>query len=50
MKGVNSRGLLYWNLINTGKLLMQRLNVKQETASNLIIIRPDFFHLKTFAK
>ncbi len=35
-----------WNLINTGRLLRTRFNNK----ANIFIIKPDFMHLKTFAR
>lgn len=39
-----------WNLIDTGKLLVKKLSKNCDHVANVIIIRADHFHLKTFAK
>ena len=39
-----------WNLIDTGKLLLKKFAKSYDHVANIILIRADHFHLKTFAK
>ena len=50
VKSFNSRDFVEWNLVKTGNLFYNRFNSIEQTQSNVIVIRADFFHLKTFAK
>lgn len=40
----------HWNLIETGEIIKSKFSSNDNTTSNLFIIRPDFLHLKSFAK
>ena len=51
-KNPTSRRYSKWNLIDTGRLLAERINRSPSLSAqaNLLVIRADAFHLKCFAK
>ena len=53
LKNSTCRAYSKWNLIDTGKLLFNKISRqlhRKKSSANVIIVRPDYFHLKTFAK
>ncbi|RNA32594.1 hypothetical protein BpHYR1_038721 [Brachionus plicatilis] len=48
-KSSTCKSFTKWNLLTTGYLLEKKFSSSPETAANILIIRPDFFHLKCFA-
>lgn len=50
LKSSLSRDYAEWNLINTGNIIKLKFSSNSNSSSNLFIIRPDYFHLKCFAK
>ncbi len=49
-KSLTSRKFTHWNLIDTGQLLLKKFASRPHTAANVLVVRADYFHLRTFAK
>lgn len=51
LKSFTSKHYTHWSLTNTGNVIFHKfLDKVKQSSVNLFIIRPGFYHLKTFAK